>query len=465
MNIGAAATASGFDINTMVKTIVDAERAPAESRIKRQRDNIDVSISAYGKLKASLDDMKYMMADFRRNHTLSARTVSTDNSDVLKASASYEALPGKYNVKVEQLAQAHKIVSGPFNDEKPLGAGKLSISMGTNMFDVEIPKDESEILDVVRLINRHPDNKGVMAAVIKDDVGSRLVLTSDKSGEANQIKVRVDAPFDSTLQKFGFNPNNDINAMTQMQAATDAKVLIDGIATVTSDTNTIEDAIEGVDLDLLGMGETDSTASKESKPPKDTVTVEVGYDRNAVGGAIEQFVNAYNQFYSTAHELGKFDPETQEKGPLVGDSIIRTVDNQLRNAFSSPVEGAPDTVKTLSELGVMSTMEGRLEIDYDLLDRQLAKNFTDVGAFFSGQNGFARKIEDLIHSHTGITGSINSRQTSLGDQVSRLNTEQANLDRRMESVQKRTHDQFTAMDNAMGQMKSQLSSMMSMMPA
>ncbi|MGF1686032.1 flagellar filament capping protein FliD [Photobacterium japonica] len=459
MNIGAAATASGLDINKMVKTIVDAERAPTEARITRQRDNIDVSISAYGKLKASLDDMKYMMSDFRSNHTLSARTVSTDNSDILNATASYEALPGKYNVKVEQLAQAHKIVSGPFNDEKPLGAGTLSLSLGTTMFDVEIPKDESDILDVVRLINRHPSNKGVMAAVIKDDVGARLVLTADKSGEANQVQVRVDAPFDSTLQKFGFNRHNDINPMTQMQAATDAKVLIDGIAEVTSDTNTIEDAIEGVDLDLLAM-----TSEKDGQPVKDTVTVEVAYDRNAVGGAIEQFVNAYNQFYTTAQDLGKFDPETQEKGPLVGDSIIRSVDNQLRNAFSSPVAGAPDTVKTLSELGVMSTMEGRLEIDYDLLDRQLSQNFTDVGAFFNRQDGFARKIEELIHAHTGITGSIKSRQNSLNDQVSQLNSDQATLDRRMESVQKRTHDQFTAMDNAMGQMKSQLSSMMSMMP-
>ena len=46
----------------------------------------------------------------------------------------------------------------------------------------------------------------------------------------------------------------------------------------------------------------------------------------------------------------------------------------------------------------------------------------------------------------------------------RLNTDQTNLDRRMESVKQRTHDQFVAMDAAMGQMKGQLGSMMSMMP-
>ncbi|MCW8328172.1 flagellar filament capping protein FliD [Photobacterium sp. SDRW27] len=459
MNIGAAATASGLDINKMVNTIVEAEKAPKEARINQQRDNIDVSISAYGKLKSSLDEMKYMMSDFRRNHTMSSRTVSSDNSDVLTASASHEAIPGKYSVKVEQLAQSHKIVSGTFDEDDKMGAGKLAISLGASSFNVEIPEDESKIIDVVRLINRHPSNSGVMASVIKDDVGARLVLSADKSGEQNNIKVRVDAPIASTLQKFGFNRNNEINSMSEMQAAGDAKVVIDGLAVVTSDTNVIEDAIKGVDLNLVALS--DNADGKESK--KD-VLVDVAYDRNAVGGAVEQFVNAYNQFFDVSRELGKFDPETQEKGPLVGDSIIRTVDNQLRAAFSSPIEGAPETVKTLSELGITSTMAGRLEIDYDILDKQLEQNFADVGEFFGSRDGFARKIEDLIHAHTGITGSIKGRQNSLNEQVMRLNTDQSNLDRRMESVQKRAHDQFTAMDNAMGQMKSQLNSMMSMMP-
>ncbi|ELR65120.1 Flagellar hook-associated protein FliD [Photobacterium marinum] len=456
MNIGAAATASGFDINGMVNKIVESERAPKEARINERRDNVDVNISAYGKLKSSLNELKFMMADFRRNHTLSARTASSDNNEVLTAKASHEAIPGKYTVKVDQLAQSHKIVSSTFDEDEKMGAGKLAISLGATKFDVEIPEDESKIIDVVRLINRHPSNTGVMASVIKDDAGARLVLSADKSGEQNTIKVRVDAPPASTLQKFGFNAHNEVSPMSEMQAAKDAKVVIDGLATVTSDNNTIKDAIKGVDLNLVAL--------KDSKGDSDAI-IDVAYDRVAVGGAIEQFVNAYNQFYQTSQELAKFDPETQEKGPLVGDSIIRTVDNQLRSAFSAPIEGAPETVKTLSELGVMTTMAGRLEIDYDLLDRQLEQNFTDVGEFFGSRKGFARRIEDLVHAHTGITGSIKSRQNSLNDQMMRLNKEQTNLDRRMQSVYQRTHDQFTAMDGAMGQMKGQLSSMMSMMPA
>jgi flagellar hook-associated protein 2 len=455
MNIGAAGTASGLDINGMVKSIVDAERTPKESRINQQRDQVDVSLSAYGRLKGSLDTMKNLMADFRRNDVMSARSVSIDNDEVLAANVSSEAIPGKYTVNVQQLAQSHKIVSSSFDEKEKMGAGKLSMALGGKPFTVDIPADESKILDVVRLINRAPDNPGVMASIIKDDNGARLVLAADKTGEQNSIKVKVDAPSFSTLQKFGFNSNNDANSMSEMQPAVDSRVLIDGLALVTSSTNSIEDAINGVDLDLKKL--TDGAETPD-------VVVNVGYDRNQVGGSIEQFVNAYNQFFDVSQELGRFDPESQEKGPLVGDSIIRSVTNQLRGAFANPVEGAPESIQTLSELGITTTMAGRLEVDYDMLDKQLDQNFNDVGEFFGGQNGFARRIEDLIHSYTGITGSIKGRENSLNDQVMRLNTDQTNLDRRMESVKQRTHDQFVAMDAAMGQMKGQLGSMMSMMP-
>ncbi len=454
MNIGAAGTASGLDINSMVKSIVDAERTPKESRINQQRDQVDVSLSAYGRLKGSLDTMKNLMADFRRNDVMSARSVSIDNDEVLAANVSSEAIPGKYTVNVQQLAQSHKIVSSSFNEKEKMGAGKLSMALGGKPFTVDIPADESKILDVVRLINRAPGNPGVMASIIKDDNGARLVLAADKTGEQNSIKVNIDAPAFSTLQKFGFNINNDANSMREMQPAADSRVLIDGLASVTSSTNNIEDAINGVDLDLKKL--TDGVETPD-------VVVNVGYDRNQVGGSIEQFVNAYNQFFDVSQELGRFDPESQEKGPLVGDSITRSVTNQLRGAFANPVEGAPESIQTLSALGITTTMTGRLEVDYDILDKQLDQNFNDVGEFFGDQNGFARRIEDLIHSYTGITGSIKGRENSLNDQVTRLNTDQTNLDRRMESVKQRTHDQFVAMDAAMGQMKGQLGSMMSMM--
>ncbi|GAB6259881.1 flagellar filament capping protein FliD [Photobacterium sp. CCB-ST2H9] len=455
MNIGPMGTASGLDINAMVDKIVAAERAPKEERINQRRDQANVELSAYGRLKGALDGMKSLMAEFRQDQSLSARTASSDNQDMVSVRASHEAQPGRYTVEVKQLATAHKIASAAVDDKVALGAGKLTLSVGGQSFDVSIDSNESKLLDVVRQINRHPDNQGVLASVIKDSNGARLVLTSDKTGEHNPLKVTVDAAPGSPLQQFAFDGNQPASPMLEMQAAADAKVLIDGLAEVSSETNTLNDAIPGLDMDLKQL-------SAESDKPQ--AVIEVGYDRDKAGAQIERFVNAYNQFYDTAMELGKFDPGTQDKGPLVGDSMLRSSVQQLRNAFSTPLEDGPASIQTLSELGITTSMTGHLEIDYDKLDNQLNRNFADVGEFFGSRKGFSRRIEDLLHAYTGATGSISNREKSINEQVMKLGTEERDLDRRMESVYQRTHDQFSAMDHAMGQMQSQLGSMMSMMP-
>ncbi len=58
---------------------------------------------------------------------------------------------------------------------------------------------------------------------------------------------------------------------------------------------------------------------------------------------------------------------------------------------------------------------------------------------------------------TGITGSIRTREKSLVEQNYRLVDDQC-IDRRMDSLQNRTHSKFTAMQDATSKMQSQLGS-------
>nr|WP_086941118.1 flagellar filament capping protein FliD [Thaumasiovibrio occultus] len=452
MAIQMAGIGSGMDINNMVDKLVQAERAPKQERIDRQTADIQTNISAYGRLKESLDVMKGLMADFRNNDTLAARRTTLDKPEHLSATATSAAAVGRYSVDVQQLAQAHKIVSAPIDADTALGAGTLRLSMASQSFKVELKPGQDKLIDLVREINRAENNPGIMASVIQDDQGARLVLSGDKTGEDSQLKVKIDAPTESVLQRFGYNVTKPSSPMVEMQAARDAKVVLDGIAVISGSSNNLDNAIDGVNLTL-----TDVSAGEPT-------TLEVGYDRDSVRGAIEQFVSAYNQYFDVTQQLSKYDPATQSGGPLMGDSLVRSSTSKLREAFTSPVEGAPDNMNTLSSLGLTTTMEGRLEIDYDLLDKQLNTNFNGLNDFFGGRNGFARRVEDLIHSYTGMTGTIRARENSLGDQQRQLYTEQEKLDERLESVKQRTFDRFSAMDSAMSEMKSQLAYMQGMMP-
>ncbi|KOO11171.1 flagellar capping protein, partial [Vibrio xuii] len=192
------------------------------------------------------------------------------------------------------------------------------------------------------------------------------------------------------------------SGMAQVQAAQDSKVTLDGIAQLSSHNNIIEDAIDGVDLTLKGRTE----------PGKAVSEIDIEYDRQGVREDIEQFVASYNQFYQLSQELGGADPRTGAAGPLSGDSIVRNADSRLKAVFSSAIEDAPEDLKTLTEFGITTTRQGNLEINYNMLDRQLNNNFNKLEDFFGGNNGFAKKGEDAIQGLTGVTGAIRTRERS-----------------------------------------------------
>lgn len=454
MGVSATGLGSGIDINSIVNKIVEAERSPKQERIVKGLNDVETNISAYGRLKTSLDTMKDLMYDFRRNNTFAARSTVSSNEEAVSASADHQAVTGVYSIDVQQLAQSHKLVSDGLDADTDFGAGQLTLSLGGRTTTIDIDANSSTLLDVVRSINSSANNPGIKASVINDDSGERLILGGDKTGAENQISVTVNAPVSSPLQALAYNPASATNSMNEMQAALDARILIDGLASVTSDTNTFSDAIRGVNIDVAQL----------TSAPEGSVTIKVEEDRDKVKASLEEFVDAYNAFYQVTKALSKYDPETRQGGPLVGDSVIRSAVNQMRSLFSSPIEGAPNSLRTLSELGISTTMEGRLEINYDLLDKQLTRNYGALEGFFGGNQGFARKLEETVQNFTGVDGAIRNRETSLGDQRIRLQDEQDNLDRRMEDLENRTLKQFSAMDSAMAQMQSQLAAMMSIMP-
>lgn len=688
MSLNPLGTSTGLDVNSMVSKIVDAERIPKQQRIDNERTRIDTSISAYGRLRESLDTMKNLMADFRREEAFAVRRVESSDEEAVTATATTDAIAGRYAIDVLQLAQSHKVASEPIGEDTRFGPGKLQIHLGKRQFSVEVDKN-ARLIDVVRGINGAAGNPGVRASVINDAEGQRLIVASDRSGAENRIRISADAEAGNPLKKFEYKtleervkaleearaeaaealsaplpgqeladpaladvmpdgesvsdpamaageqaadgaaqtgeaatdaltaddaltveeaqaadtdtpldplqqaqqeaqsalesvqenlgitdpastqPEDTIpgwsdavsgtlldsyhalepeldsfaiekmsdvpgwtptasgtltdsyetpkeaavareqllqerkdaieqavergelteeqahqlhleqmdpeerarqlridetqealrqaqqsmlgySGMTEVQEAQDAMVMLDGIAQLSSENNVIEDAIEGIDITVKGV----------TDPAKKKAEIGVEYDRNSVREDIEQFVQSYNQFYQVTQELSATDPTTGYAGPLAGDSIVRSAESRLKTVFTSAIKDAPENLKTLSEFGITTTLQGTLEINYDLLDKQLNNNFTQLGSFFAGRDGFARKVEDAIQTLTGAGGTIRTREDTLREQTYRLRDDQVALDRRMDSLQDRTHKKFTAMQDATAKMQSQLSGMM-----
>ncbi|MFD2180265.1 flagellar filament capping protein FliD [Veronia pacifica] len=452
MGLSASGLVSGLDINNLVTQLVEAERAPKQGRITKQLNDIETDISAYGRLKDALDKMKDVMSKFRDDHTFAARSSASDDSEAVSVSAEPDAMTGSYSVDVQQLAQSQKLVSSAFTEGMDFGAGSMTLQLGSESLSITIGDTENSLSDIANLINKHESNPGIAAAVIKDDDGERLILGSEKTGASNTISLSVDSSVSGELNNLAYVPGS-VSNLNEVQQAKDARIVVDGLATITSSNNTFSDAIPGVKIEAKEL----SAGSP--------VNISVSEDKAAVKKVMEEFVDSYNAFFQITQSVAKYDPESQTGGALVGDSLIRSMTGQLRTVFSSPIEGAPESMKTLSEFGVTTTREGRLEIDGDIMDKHLDQNFSKLGEFFDGNNGFAKALEKTIDRFTSYTGSIKNRENSLNDQKDRIQDDQAALDMRMQALEERTRRQFSAMESAMGQMQYQMSAMMSMMPA
>ena len=152
MSLGPLGMSGGMDINSMVSKIVDAERVPKQQRIDNERMKIDTSISAYGRLRESLDTMKNLMANFRQEKAFAVRKVDTTDDAVVSATATTDAIAGKYAIDVLQLAQSHKLASDVVPEDAKFGPGKLQISLGDKDFEVNVSAG-TKLADVVRGIN------------------------------------------------------------------------------------------------------------------------------------------------------------------------------------------------------------------------------------------------------------------------------------------------------------------------
>ncbi len=222
MSLGPLGMSGGMDINSMVSKIVDAERVPKQQRIDNERATIDASISAYGRLRESLDTMKNLMTNFRQEKAFAVRSVETTDDAVVSATATTDAIAGKYAIDVLQLAQSHKVASDVLPEDAKFGAGKLQISLGDDTFDVKV-RSSSKLVDVVRGINGAKDNPGVRASVINDVEGPRLILASNLSGKDHQIKVSVDAEAGNPLKHFEYKTLEDrVNALEDAREAAEA---------------------------------------------------------------------------------------------------------------------------------------------------------------------------------------------------------------------------------------------------
>ena len=436
MTIALQGQGTGLDISGIVSSLVNAERLPKDARLNQQESSFTAEISAIGALKSAITTFTDSLEILEKTETFLGNTVSLPNEDYFTAKADEDAVAGNYDIVVEQLARSQKVGTADVSDiTAPVGEGTLTFAVDGESFDIEVDADDS-LQDIMKAINADDDNVGVTATIINTGTTSKLVLTSDKTGEDNDITV-------SSTNSGSGTGLSDTFTMTELQSSRNARLQVDGL-TVTSQSNKVEGAITGLTLDL----------KKADVDEHTTITVEP--DRDKAKSEIEDFVEAYNSLINTIGSLTSFNADTNQSSVLQGDSTVRAIESQLRTTISSGFS-TDDGELRLAEFGITTTREGTLEIDDDKLDDALENNLSEMSEFFATEDtGFVADITAKMDVFTQTGGILDSRDESLDRQISRIQDDRAALNLRMEAYEARLTRQYNAMDAAVAQLNGQL---------
>lgn len=370
-SISSAGIGSGLDVEGIISGLMSAERIPL-TKITEERQSLKTQLSIYGIIKSSFADLQSAANKLSDITNLYTQKATSSDEAFIKATASSAATAGNYNIEVSNLARTQSVASQgtAVNKDDPFGSGSLTITLGkydsnTNTFtqqsgttpvQIDITAAQGTLTGIKQAIN--DADAGVSATIINDGTGDRLVLTSTQTGEEFGFKVDVTDTGDGNntdtngLSRLAYDPTAAVGAgnnVQVLQTALNANFTINNLA-VSKSSNTFNDAIEGLTLDLK---------SATTGP----INVTVALDNEAVKKNLDAFVSAYNKI------RGNLKDQQEKDATLSRETTPKRLESGLRNILRQTVEAYG---YSMSDIGMSFDRTGVLSLDSEKLTTALA---------------------------------------------------------------------------------------------
>ncbi len=318
--------------------------------------------------------------------------------------------------------------------------------------------------EIVNRINN--ENVGVNASVINDGSGSapyRLALTAERTGSAGRVM------FSSEGTDLGMRTVDEGRDARTFFGAEDPAF---GVL-ITSSTNTLTDAIEGVTIDLKQTSD-------------DLVTVSVGSDQTKAVDAVTQFVTAFNTALDGLAKQSAYNEETERAAPLLGSSAVSNIERRLYSIVQGRAQSVSGPYQRLFQIGIKVGDGARLEFDRETFEEAYRDDpaaVEDLLAAFeqkprepiqvapgitvnnTGDDEFkslgvaeqlAVLIEDFTNSIDGyVTGQTDLIDTQIDLQEGRIE----NFDKQLLSKRQRLEFEFMQMEMAIASLQEQQSAL------
>lgn len=370
----AGVSSTGLDVNSIVSQLMQIE-SRRKTLLQKDEAGYQLKLSAVGSLSSAMSSFKSSLDSLRGASSFQSIKATSGDSTVFTATASSTATAGTYNLEVTQLAKANMLTSSAYADTtSAIATGTLTIQVGTGSAKaVTIDATNNSLAGIKDAINKAGTD--VNASIINDGTGYKLLLTSNKMGASNTVKVTVSGDSVGTdtdtsgLSNLMYDPAGTKN-MTEIQVAQSATMKM-GTLTITKDSNTITDVIPGVTLNLL--------KAQVGTP----VSLTVSNDTSVVSANVNKFVADFNKLVTSLKEIGGYDTAAQKGGPLSGDGMIRQIESQIRSVVGSTIPGLSSGVNSLSQIGISTKKDGTLTVDSTKLNNAITNNYSDIVKLFA----------------------------------------------------------------------------------
>lgn len=412
-------------MGSIVDQLMAIERRPL-IQLEADKQGLQAQLSTLGQLKSSLATFQSALSDLKTLDAFEVYQAESSDETAFTVTANSDAAIGFSDIEVIRLAEAHKMGSLAIADTDTTTLGRagdtMTFTVNGNAFTVDGGgMTLSQLRDA---INDAPDNTGVSATIISENSGShRLVLSSTETGNANDINLSASRRLRRDLDLA------DINDPAQL----DSEIKVDGLYTITRSSNTIDDAITGLTLNLVGVSDT-------------AAELTVSRDIDSVKESVQTFVDTFNALRTTMKDMYGDNSEL--------DSTLRSIENRMRGAFNTPPTGLNGDFSYLTEVGVSFLRDGSLSLDGADLESAIASDFSGVAEMFANDDqGYLFRLDSVIEDFIKFDGQLDTRKGSLNDRINAADDRIFEMEFRLGLREKTLLDQFNALDTLMGQLQ------------
>lgn len=455
--------ASGIDGDSIIKALVDARRK-AEVPLKDKLTANDSESKAFEDLNTKLLSLNDTVAKFL---TLSgggvSKTASSSNEDAVSAVVDSSVAVSGLTVNVSQLARAATLsfddrfatrdtalfpnLSQPSTIQFSLGTGESQ-----QTFDVPVT-NTTTLEELAASISAAAPGK-LQASVANAGTAANpqylLMVNGAQMGTAAGT-VAISVPEELT--------SGGLFSKYQLQQAQDAKLTVSGIGEITRASNTINDVVPGLSLNLKQAG-TGST------------TIAINTDATSTSDKVAAFVGALNELIKYSRDNSSITQQSSDDkketinsyGTLARSQLDEQAVTALRQAISGASSGTGvSEIRIFADLGVTTEKDGTYKFDPAKFSEAVAKNPAAVNEILRRAGDAIGATGGVINQYTKFDGYIDQATSGNQSESDSMNDSLARMEASITAEETRLRQTFTNLEKTISDLNSKSSALLSLL--